>query len=291
MIPKPGTHRFGKYSVTLAADGRISVKPGDWLSKYSAALYQGDYTRVHEYGRLQGGQVRPVPDVDKIYAGETLYHLPMYNHYHRKIIPPPNPKVIPPRPNPPAITKVPDEYQGTPALKTVWMGVGVQSSGRVLFGLDSMYGSVLNLGDPINHVRYVEILNEGAQIGLGLGGSGGLVAIFAYGLTSPSQFNQASEEWDFGLAIAGRLGTYLKSLKHVTKLKKIGKLISGAAEALGEYKKLKYVGEQLTKSQAFTKPGIFVLPVPGANWGLDLWVGKRAHETRVQSTGHLDFTK
>lgn len=35
----------------MRTDGAIHVKHGDWLSKYSAAMYN-DFTHVHEFGRM-----------------------------------------------------------------------------------------------------------------------------------------------------------------------------------------------------------------------------------------------
>jgi hypothetical protein len=182
--------------------------------------------------------------------------------------------------------KAPDKL-----LDSVWLGVGVQSGGRILFGIDSVAGPLFNLGDHLNRVRYAVIMQEGASIGLGLGGSGGLVAIFAYGIKHVSGFDSASVDFDFGISLGPKLGAYLKNLKHVKNLKNIGKVISKSAEYADEYKKLKYVGENMAKSGAFTKPGLFVLPVPGANWGLGLWAGYRASETKLEDRGTIDFTK
>lgn len=70
------TYSHGGNSVTIADDGAIQVKPGDWLSKYSMAIHH-DLTHVNEYGRLNGGaNVIPVADANLIRAGETLYHIP-----------------------------------------------------------------------------------------------------------------------------------------------------------------------------------------------------------------------
>ncbi|RZB38247.1 MAG: hypothetical protein SRB2_00593 [Desulfobacteraceae bacterium Eth-SRB2] len=68
----------GRYTVTIADDGAILVKQGDWLSKYSAAIHRGDTTKIHEYGRLRGGKMTPVPDPNRISAGEKLYHVPTF---------------------------------------------------------------------------------------------------------------------------------------------------------------------------------------------------------------------
>lgn len=72
-------HQNGRYRVDVAADGAIRVQPGDWLSKYSAALHN-EFTRVHEFARrdVRTGSPVPIANVDMIRAGETLYHLPTY---------------------------------------------------------------------------------------------------------------------------------------------------------------------------------------------------------------------
>jgi predicted RNA-binding protein len=69
-------YRNGIYHVTvLDKNGTIKVKAGDWISKYSAAIYN-DFTRLEEFGRLNG---EALPSVivtsDKIFSGETIYHL------------------------------------------------------------------------------------------------------------------------------------------------------------------------------------------------------------------------
>jgi hypothetical protein len=71
-----GEHKFGAYKVTIADDGKIVVSAGDWLSKYSAAMYNGNTQRYNEFGRMKNGKLEPVADVNKIVTGETLYHRP-----------------------------------------------------------------------------------------------------------------------------------------------------------------------------------------------------------------------
>lgn len=72
------TYRNGPYSVTVSEDGRILVKPGDWLSKYSYAIYK-NYTTLDVFARLDAsGNPIPIVNKDLIYAGETLIHLPDY---------------------------------------------------------------------------------------------------------------------------------------------------------------------------------------------------------------------
>ena len=66
----------------MRTDGAIHVKHGDWLSKYSAAMYN-DFTHVHEFGRMdKNGQLRPIHNVNLIFAGEAVYHIPTYRKTH-----------------------------------------------------------------------------------------------------------------------------------------------------------------------------------------------------------------
>jgi hypothetical protein len=67
------------YSVTMRTDGAINVRHGDWLSKYSSAMYN-DFTHIHEFARMdKGGKLKKIHRVDHIFAGETIYHIPTYN--------------------------------------------------------------------------------------------------------------------------------------------------------------------------------------------------------------------
>jgi len=79
------TYRRGKYRVEIARDGAIQVRRGDWLSKYSAAIHNNFY-EVYEYGRINClGRMEYILDVDKIYAGETIYHIPTWQAVPREI--------------------------------------------------------------------------------------------------------------------------------------------------------------------------------------------------------------
>jgi hypothetical protein len=67
----------GQYRVDIAPNGAIRVKPGDWLSKYSYAMY-GNFNHCDEFGRMAGGVVAPCADPNVIHPGETLYHIPTF---------------------------------------------------------------------------------------------------------------------------------------------------------------------------------------------------------------------
>lgn len=72
-------YRNGEFSVEISRKGEIQVRPGDWLSKYSAAIHN-DFTHIYEFARKDRRTAAPVPiqNLDMIRAGETLYHLPTY---------------------------------------------------------------------------------------------------------------------------------------------------------------------------------------------------------------------
>jgi len=77
--PRTGRTR---YQVTIADDGAILVKRGDTLDKYSMAIH-GVPFHEDEYLRVQNNQLVPVINVDLIYTGETLYHIPTRKAYQR----------------------------------------------------------------------------------------------------------------------------------------------------------------------------------------------------------------
>ena len=71
-------YQNGRYQVEVGNDGAIKVKPGDWLSKYSAAIYN-NFTNIYDFARKDNsGSLTPIQNVNLIYAGETIYHLPTY---------------------------------------------------------------------------------------------------------------------------------------------------------------------------------------------------------------------
>ena len=75
------TYANGGYTVTVASDGAILVKSGDWLSKYSMAIHN-DFDHCEGYfGRRvppRTGPVQVITEIDLIDAGETIYYLPTY---------------------------------------------------------------------------------------------------------------------------------------------------------------------------------------------------------------------
>lgn len=74
-ITLPHTFQGGGYEVTVNADRSIKVRQGDWLSKYSMAIY-GDFNHIDKFWRKENGLWQKIVDVNKdlIETGETIYH-------------------------------------------------------------------------------------------------------------------------------------------------------------------------------------------------------------------------
>jgi len=72
-------YKNGKYKVSIAKDGAIKVQQDDWISKYSAAIYN-DFTKLDQFGRMINGNTFPtiIKSPDDIFAGETIYHVDDY---------------------------------------------------------------------------------------------------------------------------------------------------------------------------------------------------------------------
>jgi hypothetical protein len=88
-------YRRGRYHVEVSHDGAIHVRHGDWLSKYSAAMFN-TFWRVHEFGRMSDHGMQPIRNVNLIYAGETIYHIPTYIRSRWSAAPTSSPGTLPP---------------------------------------------------------------------------------------------------------------------------------------------------------------------------------------------------
>ncbi|TXL72922.1 hypothetical protein FHP25_23345 [Vineibacter terrae] len=70
----PHTFEGGGYEVTINVDRSILVRQGDWLSKYSMAIY-GDFNHIRKFKEKIGTNLyRDVPNPNLIRTGATLYH-------------------------------------------------------------------------------------------------------------------------------------------------------------------------------------------------------------------------
>src|SRR5262245_25974593 len=73
----------GTYQVEVREDGAIQVKPGDWLSKYSAAIYDNT-NRLDLFVRPgPNGSTFEIMDKNLITVGETILHKPTWDNWRQ----------------------------------------------------------------------------------------------------------------------------------------------------------------------------------------------------------------
>lgn len=78
----------GRFHIDMEPDGAVHVHSGDSLSMYSAAIYcragaAPDFSHVGEFARMNtDNALETIRDVNRIKAGETIYHRPTYEKYH-----------------------------------------------------------------------------------------------------------------------------------------------------------------------------------------------------------------
>jgi len=83
-LVNPKTYRWGsRFQVTIGEDGRLFVQPGDWLTKYSAAI-NNDFFHVYDFARQSSrGGWEWIRNYNRIRAGETLLHLPTWRAFNK----------------------------------------------------------------------------------------------------------------------------------------------------------------------------------------------------------------
>jgi hypothetical protein len=89
--------RHGRWELKIGADGQIVVRPGDWLSKYSA-LMDGNFYTIWPYMRVNAdGKFIAIANPNLIRVGESLYHIPTFLEFYKKnsLPPPPVPQQKP----------------------------------------------------------------------------------------------------------------------------------------------------------------------------------------------------
>jgi hypothetical protein len=91
----PGPYSYLGRTLLLAADGGIKVKQGDTVSGYSGCLYRDVLMGWEEYGRPNGGTVKPLADPNLIISGETVYHIPTWRAKGAPAQPPTQPPPAP----------------------------------------------------------------------------------------------------------------------------------------------------------------------------------------------------
>jgi hypothetical protein len=68
------TFTNGGYSVTVHDDRSIDVRPGDWISKYSAAIYGDPNIYWERFKKKVGNGYAPLDNPHMIIAGQKVYH-------------------------------------------------------------------------------------------------------------------------------------------------------------------------------------------------------------------------
>jgi hypothetical protein len=113
-----------------------------------------------------------------------------------KPTPPPPPPPPPPQPAPP-LSSVHNKFL------TRWLGFGFKSGGQLLIGgVESVTAYLVNLGD----FETFDLKIVSSRWGLGLGGSGGFVAVIGFGFSVPYEMHGKSvDDWGVNIAFTERL--------------------------------------------------------------------------------------
>lgn len=79
---QPGSivYSNGTYTVEVLQNGYITVKSGDWLSKYAAAIYNNVY-KIDVFNKLEGDTPVGITNKGLIEVGWTIVHMPTYNSW------------------------------------------------------------------------------------------------------------------------------------------------------------------------------------------------------------------
>lgn len=176
-------------------------------------------------------------------------------------------------------TDVPDANNTNkeiPRLKNLWAGVAKSHSGDlVIVGAHDLTGMIYNLGDALPDVRNAMININGYKLGLGLGGSITASFVIAHGFSSADAMRGVSGGWDFDVAIAAKLDSFLKGIKG------IGQVV----DTIQKYKKMRYLTENAIKNLGITEKGIYSIPIPLAGGGIHLWGGYKFGDVKIFRKG------
>src|SRR4030067_70819 len=188
------TYRNGWYSVTIAPDGAILVKPGDWLSKYSVAI-QNDWWHIYEYGRKKSGNglVDMIMNADLIHAGETLYHLPTYRNSRNPV----EAFVPPAEPGLPLINDAEKKRITIEALKRTYKIPGEN--------LQALSKAIDILGYTENALTLIEVAGLIAEGGV-IASAGTALSLAGIILTPIAGIIQLLNDWETGERMYGMRG-------------------------------------------------------------------------------------
>jgi hypothetical protein len=123
----------------------------------------------------------------------------------------PNP---PPPPSPPPPPQKPNYYPAEPKFFKRWLGFGVKSGGQLgIGGVESTTAYVVNLGD----LETFDLQIISSRWGVGLGGSGGAVAVIGFGFRVPYELDhEPVNDWGVNVAFTEKLisKSVLQSIHH-----------------------------------------------------------------------------
>lgn len=108
-------------------------------------------------------------------------------------------------------------------MKRTWLGIG-EKTGGVLFvvGMEGTEGVVFNLANASNRAGF-GLLN--ARVGLGLGGSAGLVAMCVFNCTNINQLHGTSaDDWGVSISLGAKWDKLAKALKNYKFFGTVAKL-------------------------------------------------------------------
>ena len=197
-MERPRTYRGGGYEVTVNSDRSIHVRPGDWLSKYSMAIY-GNFDNIDQFVRKIDDEYTEIEDPHRIDVGEILYHPDPL---------PDEPKQVPPGTKPPikgrSIEQILKILKET-FLTTDWAVEGTSGGDLSLFFWSGQYTALDIVHKPSSVVTRFHALAQGLTLGwpesFTVGGSFSTVDFLSKGIILRSPLYRELTLDDFRQAI------------------------------------------------------------------------------------------
>jgi len=191
--------------------------------------------------------------------------------------------VPPPAPQPPQKTTPPKQKSDEHRFNKRWMGIGAKAGGQLLFGgVESAAAKMwcLGNGESFN----LEIIS--GRFGIGLGGSGGAVAVIGFGFSIPYELHgKKSNDWGLSVALTQKFisKSTLQSIRNakifLDTLDAAGNYVAATRTAAQAFK-LAEILQHLRNSlhtvyqglETAKQSGIIVIDLPLAGAGLELSV-------------------
>lgn len=189
----------------------------------------------------------------------------------------------------------------------MWAGIGFESGGEIVFGLNQQIGILYSMEDAFStprRTRWCVFQQESATIGLGLGGSMGTNLVIGYNADIPADFDGADVGFDFSIDLAlGKLSSYFRTLPEAIELAGIARKFDRnwmtVADAMQKYEKNRFLIKSATENIAKNQSGVIGtlngqtalinFPLPLASAGLRLSVKSKAENTTITSFGTTSF--